>query len=257
MLLSFQRLTRILGVLSLAFVSLHAARADQVQVAVAANFTAPMQDIAALFAKDTGHKAELSFGSTAKFYAQISHGAPFEVFLSADDKTAARLVSDGKAVGTSLIPYALGSLVLWSPTEGMVDSQGKVLATGSFAHLAIANPKLAPYGVAAMQTLHKLGLADKVQSKIVMGENIGQTYQFVHTGNAQLGFVALSQVMKDGKISKGSAWRVPAEMHTPIRQDAVVLERGKDNPAAAALMQYLKSDAARAVIQSYGYGIIE
>ena len=108
-----------------------------------------------------------------------------------------------------------------------------------------------------MQALHKLGLADKLQSKIVMGENIGQTYQFVHTGNAQLGFVALSQVMKDGEISKGSAWRVPAEMHAPIRQDAVVLVRGKDNPAAAALMQYLKSDAARAVIQSYGYGIIE
>ena len=255
--LSFKRLRRILGALTLTFSSLHAAQAADVQVAVAANFTAPMQEIAALFAKETGHKADLSFGSTGKFYAQISNGAPFEVFLSADDKTAARLVSDGRAVGTTLMPYALGSLVLWSPTEGMVDGQGKVLATGTFAHLAGANPKLAPYGVAAMQALHKLGLADKLQSKIVMGENIGQTYQFVHTGNAQLGFVALSQVMKDGEISKGSAWRVPAEMHAPIRQDAVVLVRGKDNPAAAALMQYLKSDAARAVIQSYGYGIIE
>ncbi|MCB1980254.1 MAG: molybdate ABC transporter substrate-binding protein [Burkholderiaceae bacterium] len=255
--LSFQRLTRILGALILTFASLHTARADQVQVAVAANFTAPMQDIAALFAKDTGHKAELSFGSTGKFYAQITHGAPFDVFLSADDKTAGRLVSDGKAIGTSLIPYALGSLVLWSPTDGMVDSQGKVLASGNFAHLAVANPKLAPYGAAALQTLGKLGLADKLQPKIVMGENIAQTYQFVHTGNAQLGFVALSQVMKDGRIAQGSAWRVPAEMHSPIRQDAVLLERGKDNPAAAALMQYLKSDAARAVIQSYGYGIIE
>ncbi len=233
------------------------AQAGQVQVAVAANFTTPMQDIAALFAKETGHKAELSFGSTAKFYAQISHGAPFDVFLSADDKTAGRLVSDGKAIGTSLTPYALGSLVLWSPTEALVDSQGKVLSTGSFAHLAIANPKLAPYGAAAMQTLEKLGLARTLQPKLVMGENIGQAYQFVHTGNAQLGFVALSQVMKDGKITKGSAWRVPADMHSPIRQDAVLLERGKDNPAAAALLQYLKSDAARAVIKSYGYGIIE
>jgi molybdate transport system substrate-binding protein len=255
--LTFHRLAHILTALILTVTSLHAAQADQVQVAVAANFTAPMQDIARLFAKETGHKAELSFGATGKFYAQITNGAPFEVFLSADDKTAARLVSDGKAVGTSLMPYALGSLVLWSPTEGTVDNEGKVLATGNFAHLAVANPKLAPYGAAAMQTLHKLGLADKLQSKIVMGENIGQTYQFVHTGNAQLGFVALSQVMKDGKITQGSAWRVPAEMHAPIRQDAVMLVRGKDNPAAAALMQYLKSDAARAVIQSYGYGIIE
>ena len=254
--LCFKRLTRILGALTLTFANLHAAQAADVQVAVAANFTAPMQDIAALFAKETGHKAELSFGSTGKFYAQISNGAPFDVFLSADDKTAGRLVSDGKAVGTTLMPYALGSLVLWSPTGGMVDSEGKVLATGNFAHLAVANPKLAPYGAAAMQTLDKLGLTDKLQSKLVMGENIGQTYQFVHTGNAQLGFVALSQVMKDGKIPQGSAWRVPTEMHSPIRQDAVVLERGKDNPAAAALMQYLKSDAARTVMKSYGYEII-
>lgn len=249
-------LARLLAALALSLCTF-AAQAGEVQVAVAANFTAPMQDIAALFAKETGHKAELTFGSTGKFYAQISHGAPFDVFLSADDKTAGRLVSDGKAVGTSLVPYALGSLVLWSPDAGMVDAEGKVLATGSFAHLAVANPKLAPYGAAAMQTLDKLGLAERLQSKLVMGENIGQTYQFVHTGNAQLGFVALSQVMKDGKITKGSAWRVPAEMHSPIRQDAVVLEHGKDNPAAAALMEFLRSDAAHAVMTSYGYGTIE
>lgn len=255
--LSFYRLAHVLAALTLTFASFHAARADQVQVAVAANFTAPMQDIAALFTKDTGHTAALSFGATGKFYAQITNGAPFDVFLSADDKTAGRLVSDGKAVGTSLMPYALGSLVLWSPNEGLVDSEGKVLATGAFAHLAIANPKLAPYGAAAMQTLDKLGLATKLQPRLVMGENIGQTYQFVHTGNAQLGFVALSQVMKNGNITKGSAWRVPAEMHSPIRQDAVVLVRGKDNPAAAALMQFLRSNAARAVLTSYGYGIIK
>jgi len=253
---SLPSLVRLLTALALGFCGF-AAQAGEVQVAVAANFTAPMQDIAALFAKETGHKAELTFGSTGKFYAQISHGAPFDVFLSADDKTAGRLVSDGKAVGTSLVPYALGSLVLWSPDAGMVDAEGKVLATGSFAHLAVANPKLAPYGAAAMQTLDKLGLAESLQPKLVMGENIGQTYQFVHTGNAQLGFVALSQVMKDGKITKGSAWRVPAEMHTRIRQDAVVLEHGKDNPAAAALMEFLRSDAAHAVITSYGYGIIK
>lgn len=253
---SLPSLLRLLAALALSLCAF-AAQAGEVQVAVAANFTAPMQDIAALFAKETGHKAELTFGSTGKFYAQISHGAPFDVFLSADDKTAGRLVSDGKAVGTSLVPYALGSLVLWSPDAGMVDAEGKVLATGSFAHLAVANPKLAPYGAAAMQTLDKLGLAESLQPKLVMGENIGQTYQFVHTGNAQLGFVALSQVMKDGKITKGSAWRVPAEMHARIRQDAVVLEHGKDNPAAVALMEFLRSDAAHAVISSYGYGIIK
>ena len=256
MLAPFASISRLLAALALTVSSL-GAQADEVQVAVAANFTAPMQDIAALFAKETGHKAALSFGSTGKFYAQITNGAPFDVFLSADNKTAGRLASEGKAVGNTLMPYALGSLVLWSANESTVDAEGKVLATGNFAHLAIANPKLAPYGAAALQTMDKLGLTDKLQPKWVMGENIGQTYQFVHTGNAQLGFVALSQVMKDGKITKGSAWRVPAEMHTPIQQDAVVLERGKANPAAAALMTYLKSDAARAVIKSYGYGIIE
>lgn len=249
-------LSRLLAALALGLCSL-AARAGEVQVAVAANFTAPMQDIAALFAKETGHRALLSFGSTGKFYAQIRHGAPFDVFLSADDKTAGRLVSDGKAVATSLVPYALGSLVLWSPDAALVDAHGKVLATGRFAHLALANPKLAPYGAAAMQTLDQLGLAQKLQPRLVMGENIGQTYQFVHSGNAELGFVALAQVMKDGKISQGSAWRVPAALHAPLRQDAVLLVQGKDNAAAAALLAYLKSDAARAVMRSYGYTSVD
>lgn len=234
-----------------------AAQAGQVQVAVAANFTAPMQAIAAQFAKDTGHTAELSFGATGKFYAQIRSGAPFEVFLSADDTTPARLVAEGGALAASRMTYALGSLVLWSAKPGVVDAEGKVLASGNFAHLALANPKLAPYGAAAMQVLTQLGLAETLRPRLVVGESIAQAYQFVHTGNAELGFVALSQVMKDGAINSGSAWRVPAELHAPIRQDAVVLTRGQANPAAGALLEYLKGPAARAVIRSYGYGIAE
>lgn len=230
-----------------------AARADSVQVAVAANFTAPMQKIAAQFETDTGHKAELSFGSTGKLYAQINNGAPFQILLSADDKTPARLEQEGKVVPQSRFTYAIGTLVLWSADTNTVDPQANVLRTGSFKHIAIANPKLAPYGLAAMQTMEKLGVAQALEPRFVRGENIGQTYQFVASGNAELGFVALSQVMVDGKISKGSAWQVPAELHDAIRQDAVLLNGGKDNPAAQKLMQYLKGDKARAVIRSYGY----
>lgn len=231
------------------------AAAAEVSVAVAANFTAPMQKIAAMFEQDTGHKAVLSFGATGKFYAQIANGAPFQVLLSADDETPTRLVREGRGVSGSQFTYAIGQLVLWSATPGYVDAQGAVLKTGDFKHLAVANPKLAPYGAAAMQTLEKLGLVAQVQPRFVTGENIGQTYQFVATGNAQLGFVALSQVMVDGKIEKGSAWQVPASMHDPIRQDAVLLEPGKTNGAAQALLQYLQTDKARAVIRSYGYAL--
>lgn len=230
-----------------------AAHAETIAVAVASNFTAPMQKIAEAFAKDTGHKAELSFGATGKFYAQISHGAPFGVLLAADDKTPAKIAAEGKGDAATRFTYAIGKLVLWSKQEGYVDAQGDVLRTGKFQHLAVANPKLAPYGLAAEQTLGKLGLLDTIQHKFVQGENIGQTYQFAATGNAELGFVALSQVMKDGTITAGSAWVVPADMHTPIRQDAIVLSHAKDNVAAQALMAYLKGDKARAIIASYGY----
>lgn len=238
---------------SLAAVAVHAAHAETVPVAVAANFTAPMQKIAAAFEADTGHKAELSFGATGKFYAQITHGAPFQVLLSADDTTPARLEREGQAVANSRFTYAIGTLVLWSAQPGYVDAQGAVLKTGDFKHLALANPKLAPYGLAATQVLDKLGLAAHLQPRFVQGENIAQTFQFVATGNAPLGFVALSQVMEEGKISKGSAWQVPASLHDPIRQDAVLLLPGKDKPAARALMNYLRSDKARAIIQAYGY----
>lgn len=232
---------------------LQAAQADTVSVAVAANFTAPMQKIATGFEADTGHKAELSFGATGKFHAQITHGAPFQVLLSADDTTPAKLEREGKAVAGSRFTYAIGTLVLWSAQAGAVDAHGAVLKKGDFKHLAIANPKLAPYGTAALQVMDKLGVTAALQPRLVQGENIAQTFQFVSTGNAQLGFVALSQVMVDGRIRSGSAWEVPASLHDPIRQDAVLLAPGKDSAAAAALLAYLRGDKARAIIQSYGY----
>ena len=227
--------------------------ADEVAVAVAANFSAPMQKIAAAFTQDTGHKALLSFGATGKFYAQIVHGAPFGVLLAADESTPQKLAQQGLGEDATRMTYATGRLVLWSRQSGVVDAQGKVLERTDWHHLAVANPKLAPYGLAAMQTLDKLGLAAQVQPRVVTGENIGQTYQFAASGNAQFGFVALSQVMEDGKLREGSAWVVPASMHESIRQDAIVLKPGQGNEAAAALMQYLRGDKARAIIKSYGY----
>ncbi len=230
------------------------ALADEVQVAVAANFTAPMKVITAAFEQETGHKVSAAYGATGKFYAQITHGAPFEVLLSADDTTPTKLVKEGAAVAGTQFTYAIGTLVLWSAKPGFVDDQGQVLATGNFKKLAIANPQVAPYGAAAREVLTGLGLLAKVEPKFVTGENIAQTFQFVSTGNAELGFVALSQVMKDGKIAHGSAWVVPGKLHQPIRQDAVILNKGKGNPGVIALMEYLKGDMARAVIKSFGYG---
>ncbi len=227
--------------------------AGQVQVAVASNFTAPMRVIAANFEQATGHEAVLAFGATGKFYAQIRNGAPFDVLLAADDKTPAKLEQEGAIVPGSRFTYAIGKLVLWSARSDVVDAQGDVLKSGDFKHLAIAAPKLAPYGAAAVATLEKLGLLTALEPRFVQGENIAQTYQFVATGNAELGFVALSQVYAHGRIESGSAWIVPDDLHGPIRQDAVLLSKGKDNPAAIALIAYLKSAAARAVIESYGY----
>lgn len=231
------------------------AGAAEVQVAVAANFSAPMKAIAAQFERDTGHRARLAFGSSGKFYAQIRNGAPFEVFLSADEAKPAKLEREGLTLPGSGFTYAVGTLVLWSAQAGLVDGQGAVLEGDAYRHLAIANPELAPYGAAAVQTLKALGLTDRVQARIVQGENIAQAYQFVASGNAELGFVALSQVMSDGRIASGSAWIVPAAMHAPIRQDAVILAKGRDNAAAAALMAYLKGDAAAAIIRSFGYQV--
>lgn len=231
------------------------AQAAEVQVAVAANFTAPMKQIATDFEKDTGHQAVLSFGSTGKFYTQIREGAPFEVFLAADDETPARIEKEGGAVAGTRATYAIGKLVLWSKDASLVDDQGAVLKGGKVDRLAIADPKLAPYGAAAVETLTKLGVYESLKGKIVQGESIGQAFQFAATGNAPLGFVALSQVYADGKLKEGSAWIVPADLYTPIRQDIVVLAKGKANPAAAALVDYLKGDKARAVIKGYGYDL--
>lgn len=229
--------------------------ADEVQLAVAANFSAPIKLIAANFEKDTGHKAVIATGATGAFYAQIRNGAPFEVFLSADDETPAKLEAEGKAVAGSRFTYAVGKLMLWSAKPGFVDAKGEVLKKGEFAHLSLANPKTAPYGAAAVETLKKLGVFDSLQSKIVQGENISQAQQFIATGNAELGFVALSQVWKDGKVTSGSGWLVPADFYSPIKQDAVILANGKGKAAAEALIKYLKSDKARAVIKSFGYEI--
>ena len=236
-----------------ATLSIGTAFADEVQVAVAANFTAPIQAIARDFEKDTGHKLVASFGATGQFYTQIKNGAPFEVFLAADDTTPAKLESENEIVKGSRFTYAVGTLALWSAKEGYVDDKGQVLKENAYQHLSIANPKAAPYGLAATQVLDKLGLTAATQAKIVEGQSIAQAYQFVQTGNAELGFVALSQVFKDGKLTSGSAWIVPADLHEPIKQDAVILNKGKDNAAAKALMEYLKGPKAAAVIKSFGY----
>ena len=241
-----------------AFVALSAllaglCHAAQVDVAVAANFTAPMQKIALAFEQESGHKLVLSFGSTGRFFAQISNGAPFNVLLSADDETPGRLEKEGLGVAGTRFTYAIGRLVLWSKQPGLVDPAGEVLRKGTFDKIAIADPRLAPYGAAAMETLAKLALKASLAPRFVQGESITQAFQYVATGNAALGFVALSQVMAEGKIRDGSAWVVPASMHAALRQDAVLLANAKGNPAAVALMAYLQSDKARAIIRSYGY----
>jgi molybdate transport system substrate-binding protein len=213
-----------------------------------------MQKIAQAFEQDTGHKAMLSFGATGSFYAQIKHGAPFQVLLAADALTPLKLESEGLGVAGSRFTYAVGKLVLWSRQPGLVDDKGAVLRSSRFARIAIANPKLAPYGAAAVEVMGQMGVLKDMQPKIVQGENIAQTYQFVATGNAQLGFVALSQVLVDGKMAQGSGWPVPPGLHAPILQDAILLSKGRDNPAAPALLNYLKSEKARALIRSFGYG---
>ncbi len=230
------------------------AHAGDVTVAVAANFAGPMARIAEGFTAATGHTVKTSAGPTGKFYSQILQGAPFEVLVAADDETPKKLIAEGHAVAGSSFTYAIGVLVLWSARPGVVDDQGAVLASGRFNKLAVANPKLAPYGAAALQVIQARGLGDAITPKLVTGESIAQTYQFVFTGNADLGFVALSQVVVPGKPVTGSFWRVPSSLHSEIRQDAVLLKAGAGNPAARALLAYLQSPAAKAVIQSHGYG---
>lgn len=242
-----------ISLLVLAWFSVPALGAD-VRVAVAANFTAPMKQIAESFERDTGHKAILAFGSTGSLYAQIRNGAPFDLLLSADASTPERLEAEGLSVPGSRFTYAFGKLALWSARAGAVDARGEVLRDGAIDRLALANPKLAPYGAAAMQAMERLGVSETLKPKFVYGENIAQAWQFVASGNATLGFVALSQVFRDGRIAEGSAWVVPERLHDPIRQDAVQLARARDNPAATELIRYLRGDAAGRIIAGFGYG---
>jgi molybdate transport system substrate-binding protein len=226
------------------------ALAEEVTVAVAANFTDPAKEIAAAFEKSTGDTVTLSFGSSGQFYTQIANGAPFEVFLSADSDRPIKAEQAHLAVAGSRFTYAVGRLVLWSATPGLVDAHGAVLRGGGFTKLAIADPLAAPYGLAAMETLKTLGLYDQLQPKIVQGTSIAQAYQFVKTGNAELGFVALSQVIDQ---PGGSRWLVPEADHDPIIQQAVLLNPGAASPAARHFLAFLRSGGARAIIRKYGY----
>ena len=228
------------------------ALAADTQVAVAANFTEPAKEIAAAFKAQTGHTAILSFGSSGQFYTQMAHGAPYEVFLSADADRPKKAEQDGLGVTGSRFTYAIGRLVLYSKTPGLVDANGAVLSSGKFAKISIADPAAAPYGVAAVQTMKKLKVHDALAPKIVKGASITQAYQYVATGNAELGFVALSQVINE---PGGSRWLVPATDHAPIDQQAVLLYTGEKNPAAKAFLTFLKSPTAIAIIKRYGYEI--
>lgn len=228
------------------------ALAAETKVAVAANFTEPAKEIAAKFEAATGHKVVLSFGSSGQFYTQIANGAPYEVFLSADSERPTKAEADGLAVTGTRFTYATGRLVLFSKTPGLVDAKGAVLKKGGFEKLAIADPKAAPYGQAAVETLTKLKLYETLKPKIVTGSSITQAYQYVQTGAAELGFVALSQVINE---TGGSRWVVPAADHTPIDQQAVLLKTGSDNVAAKAFLQFLKGKDAKAIIKRYGYEV--
>jgi molybdate transport system substrate-binding protein len=228
------------------------ALAAETQVAVAANFTAPAKEIAAAFQKATGHHALLSFGSSGQFYAQMAHGAPYEVFLSADAERAQKAEREGLAVPGSRFTYAVGRLVLYSKTPGLVDGRGAVLKSGRLTKLSIADPTAAPYGEAAVETLQKLGIYATLKPNIVKGASITQAYQFVATGAADAGFVALSQVME---TPGGSRWLVPTSLHAPIDQQAVLLKTGQGNPAAKAFVAFLKGPQAKAIIRRFGYEV--
>ncbi|MFP5505282.1 MAG: molybdate ABC transporter substrate-binding protein [Gammaproteobacteria bacterium] len=226
------------------------ASAGQTRVAVAANFTEAVVEIGRLFREHTGHEAVFSLGSTGKLYTQISQGAPFEVFLAADRKHAARAVAEGHAVADSRFTYATGRIVLFSIDERLITGP-ETLRNAAFTRIAIANPATAPYGAAAVQVMQALGVHAALAPRIVQGDSIAQTYQFVATGNAELGFVALSQIVGS---QAGSRWLVPEDLHPPLAQDAVLLERGRDNPVAVAFLAFLKGPQAAAVIARFGYG---
>ncbi|MGH8720727.1 MAG: molybdate ABC transporter substrate-binding protein [Burkholderiales bacterium] len=229
--------------------------AGEAYVAVAANFAAPVRALAAAFEKRSGHRLVLSTGSTGKLYAQVRNGAPFDAFLSADAQTPARLESEALAVSGQSFTYALGKLVLWSPAAALVDARGDVLRQGAFKRLAIANPRLAPYGTAAREAMEKLGVWHALKERLVLGENIAQAFQFVHSGNVELGFVAYSQIREPGRTTAGSYWLVPQALYAPIRQDAALLARGAGNAAARQFLGFLRGAQARELIRNHGYDL--
>mgnify|MGYP003836375343 FL=1 len=237
----------------LALLTTSSALAEEILVAVASNFTAPMQEIAQEFEARSEHQVKLAFGSSGKFFAQINHGAPYQAFFSADTEKPERLIKVGLAEAASRFTYAEGKLALWSASAEVVDSKGRVLEKNQYRNLAIANPKLAPYGAAAMETLDNLKLLELSRPRWVQGENISQTYQFVASGNAELGLVALSQIQHDGKLKSGSAWVVPENLYAPIRQDAVILDNGSDSAAMRDFWKFVQSDKAARIIRAYGY----
>lgn len=231
------------------------AHAAEVRVAVAANFTAPMKEIAAIYEKETGNKVLASFGATGAFYSQIKNGAPFQVLFAADSKTPAKIVYEGLGVKGTNKPYALGKLVLWSAQPNFIQDNKEFILSDKVKKLAVADPKLAPYGLAAYQTMTVWGELDKVKNKLVTGDNIGKAYQFAKTENAQAGFVALSQVYKDGKFTSGSGWVIPEKFYEPIKQDVVVLKVGdKDKTVDEFMKFFFTSPKVKSVIESYGYG---
>lgn len=229
--------------------------AGQAQVAVAANFSEPIKAVAAVLEKTTGHTLSITVGATGKLYAQIKNGAPFDLFLAANTAATLALEKDGLAKAGSSFAYANGKLVLWSADPKKVDASGNVLRGAGFRKLAHANPKTAPYGEAAVQAIDRLGLTATLTPKLVQGESIGQAFNFVHTGNAEIGFVAMSQVLAGGRLKSGSMWVVPQALYSPIQQNAVLLHRGASNPAALALVKLLQSANIKDLIRSYGYDI--
>lgn len=234
------------------FLAVTAALAEQALVAVAANFIGPFREVATEFEKTTGHTVQTASGASGAFFTQIKNGAPFDVFFSADNERPKLLEDEGLGVKGSRFTYAIGRLVLWSPDPSLVKGED-TLRSASFKRLAIANPKTAPYGVAAMQAMQKLGVWESLQPRIVMGESLGQTMGFIESGNAELGFLALSQVLDPKIKGTGGRWDVPSNLHEPIQQDVVLLEKGKDNPAAKALMEFMGKPQATAIIERYGY----
>jgi molybdate transport system substrate-binding protein len=228
------------------------AQAKDVTVAVAANFTEPAKEIAKAFEAKTGNHVVLSFGASGNFFSQIEQSAPFEVFLSADSERPAKLEADGFGIKGTRYTYAIGTLVLWSATPGLVDGKGAVLGRGQFEHIAIADPAAAPYGTAAIETMKALNLYDKLSPKIVKGASISQTYTFVNSGAAELGFISLSQVYK---FPRGSIWYVPKSYYSRIDQEAILLKPGADAPEARAFLDFLKSPESIRIIKSYGYEV--